>query len=227
MHNTNDNVLITYRPDSLQEDNYIADIEAIIENGAYHSDEVSETDDEKTQEEVSRHIRPKNKREPDHHVIRVYDKPWRSRRVSEWLFYDVYLYYFAHGFFIIQLKKILRQADTVGDTIQHVRVQRKRWYDDALFQDESKPPDDAPEWTISSSYNRDSRTQNEGEGGGGSGSGRRDERESGGGSGLINQNEEGGGGGSGGSRRLLETEVQRRDKGKGISLPSINDLLNH
>ena len=66
MHNTNDDILINYRPDSLQEDNYI---EAIIENGAYHSDEVSETDDEKTQEEVSRHIRLKNKNELDHHVI--------------------------------------------------------------------------------------------------------------------------------------------------------------
>ena len=86
----------------------------------------------------------------------------------------VYLYYFAHGFFIIQLKKILRQADKVGDTIQHVRVQRKRWYDDALYQDESTPPDDAPAWTISSSYNRDNRTR---EGGGGSGSGRQNERE--------------------------------------------------
>jgi len=47
MHNTNDDILINYRPDSLQEGNYIADIEAIIENGAYHSDEVSETDDER------------------------------------------------------------------------------------------------------------------------------------------------------------------------------------
>ena len=58
MHNTNDDddILITYCPDSLQEDNYIADIEAIIENGTYHSDEVSETDDEKTQNEVSRQL---------------------------------------------------------------------------------------------------------------------------------------------------------------------------
>src|SRR6185312_15084934 len=69
MHNTNDDILINYRPNSLQEDNYIADIEAIIENGAYHSDEVSETDDEKTQDEVSRHIRPKNKNESDHHAL--------------------------------------------------------------------------------------------------------------------------------------------------------------
>ena len=41
MHNTNDDILINYCPDSLQEDNYIANIEAIIENGAYHSDEIS------------------------------------------------------------------------------------------------------------------------------------------------------------------------------------------
>ena len=189
----------------------------------------------------------------------------------------VYLYYFAHDFFIIQLKKILRQADKVDDTIQHVRVQRKRWYDDALFQDESTTPDDAPAWTISSSYNRDSRTreggggsgsgrQNEREGGGGSGSGRQDEREggsgsgrvqresgsgsgrqderdigsesgsgqreSGGGSGLINQNEEERGGGSGGNRRLLvegsgQTEEQRWNKGKRISILSITDILNN
>src|SRR5207247_10912967 len=86
IHNNNNNILISYHPDSLQEDNYIANIEAIIENGAYHSDEVSEMDDEKTQEEVSRHIRPKNKNESDHHVIRVYNKPWQSRRVSKWLY---------------------------------------------------------------------------------------------------------------------------------------------
>src|SRR5204863_7489859 len=89
------------------------------------------------------------------------------------LFCSWFLYYIA--------KKILWQPDKVGDTIQHVRVQRKRWYDDALYQDESTPPDDAPAWTISSSYNRDSRTregggesghQNERKGGGGSRSGR-------------------------------------------------------
>ena len=149
---------------------------------------VSETDDEKTQEEVSRHIQPKNKNESDHHVIRVYDKPWRSRRVSKWLFY-IYLYYFAHGFFIIQLKKILRQADKVGDTIQHVRVQRKCWYDDVLFQDELTPPDDALAWTISSSYNCDSHTRGEG-----GGSGRQIEREGGGGSRCV-QRESGSGSG--------------------------------
>ena len=59
MYNINDDILINYRSDSLQEDNYIADIEAIIENGMYHLNKVSETVDKKTQEEVSRHIRPK------------------------------------------------------------------------------------------------------------------------------------------------------------------------
>lgn len=44
----------------------------------------------------------------------------------------------------------------MGDTIQHVKVQRKRWYDDALFKDDSIPPDDAPTWTVSSSYISDS-----------------------------------------------------------------------
>src|ERR1043166_870605 len=102
------------------------------------------------------------------------------------LFCSWFLYYIA--------KKILRQADKVGDTIQHVRIQRKRWDDDALFQDESTPPDDAPAWTISSSYNRDSRTR---EGGGGSGSGRQNEREGGGGSGSGRQIEQEGGSGSG------------------------------
>jgi len=52
MHNTNDDILINYRPDSLQEDNYIVDIEAIIENGAYHSNEVSETDDERRKKKL-------------------------------------------------------------------------------------------------------------------------------------------------------------------------------
>src|SRR5438270_6175615 len=196
MHNTNDDILINYRPDSLQEGNYIADIEAIIENGAYHSDEVSETDDEKTQEEVSRHIWPKNKNESDHHVIRVYDKPWQSRRVSKWLFY-MFILLFCSWFLYYIAKKILWQADKVGDTIQHVRVQRKRWYDDALYQDESTPPDDAPAWTISSSYNRDSHTRGEG-----GGSGRQNEREGGGGSGSGRQNEREGGGESGSGRQI-------------------------
>src|ERR1043166_4173721 len=117
------------------------------------------------------------------------------------LFCSWFLYYIA--------KKILRQADKVGDTIQHVRVQRKRWYDDALFQDESTPPDDAPAWTISSSYNRDSRTR---EGGGGSGSGRQNEREGGSGSGSGRQIEQEGGSGSGRVQREGGSGSGRQDE---------------
>lgn len=83
MYNTNDDILINYRPGRLLGNEYKEDLEAVIANGAYHSDEVSETDDEKTRQEINENIRPKNKDESDHHVIRVYDKPWRSRRVSK------------------------------------------------------------------------------------------------------------------------------------------------
>src|SRR6059058_809373 len=103
----------------------------------------------------------------------------------------LYLSLLFCSWFLYIAKKILWQADKVGDTIQHIRVQRKRWYDDALYQDESTPPDDAPAWTISSSYNCDSCTR---EGGGGSGSGCQIEREGGGGSGRV-QRESGSGSG--------------------------------
>src|ERR1043166_7741160 len=115
------------------------------------------------------------------------------------LFCSWFLYYIA--------KKILRQADKVGDTIQHVRVQRKRWYDHALFQDESTPPDDAPAWTISSSYNRDSHTRGEG-----GGSGRQNEQEGGGGSGSGHQIEQEGGSGSGRVQRKSGSRSGRQDE---------------
>lgn len=81
MFNTNSAILARYRPISLPEQDYKMDIENAI-NSAYHSDEASETDEEKVQEEISQNIRPKNKPDTDMHVLRVYDKPWRSRRVS-------------------------------------------------------------------------------------------------------------------------------------------------
>src|SRR3989440_3629012 len=93
-----------------------------------------------------------------------------------------------------------------SNTIQHVRVQRKRWYDDALFQDESTPPDDAPAWTISSLYNHDSHTRGEGDG-----SARQNKREGGGGSGSSRQIEQKGGGGSGRVQRESGSESGRQD----------------
>ena len=40
----------------------------------------------------------------------------------------------------------------VDTRIQHVKIKRKRWYNDTLYKDSSKPPDDAPEWAISNTY---------------------------------------------------------------------------
>jgi hypothetical protein len=93
MFNTNDDILISYRPDNLSDDEFKEDLELVIASGEYQSDEVSETDGERAQEEITRQIRPKNKRDTDLHVIRVYDKPWRSRRVSK-----IYVIYFVSNF---------------------------------------------------------------------------------------------------------------------------------
>ncbi len=76
MYNTNDDILINYRPGRLSESEYKVDLESVIANGAYHSDEVSETDNEKTQKEINDNIHPKNKEETDRYVIQVYYKLW-------------------------------------------------------------------------------------------------------------------------------------------------------
>jgi hypothetical protein len=39
----------------------------------------------------------------------------------------------------------------VAQSIQHVKVQRKRWYDDASFKDNSAAPENALTWAIASS----------------------------------------------------------------------------
>jgi hypothetical protein len=58
------------------------DCELVFNEGAYHSDEVSETDEELCIKEIDERKRPKNKKETDRHVLHVYDKEWRSTRVS-------------------------------------------------------------------------------------------------------------------------------------------------
>jgi hypothetical protein len=82
MYNTNDPVLLYSQPSSLSDKKYKKDIEELATNGAYHSDEMLETDEEKVQKEIAKNVRPKNKDESDKHVIRVYDKPWRSGKVN-------------------------------------------------------------------------------------------------------------------------------------------------
>ena len=102
MFNTNDDVLTSSRPTSLPEDVYKEDLELIINDGHYHSDEVSETDDEKASEKVDSHIRPKNKASDNNHVIRIYDKPWRSKRVRKvYADYLTLIYSYFYIFFII------------------------------------------------------------------------------------------------------------------------------
>ena len=75
MFNTNDEILLKYHPSGISNRDFKEDIEDLIADEAYHSDERSETDEEKAQEEVDQNNRPKNKAESDFHVIRVYDKP--------------------------------------------------------------------------------------------------------------------------------------------------------
>ena len=82
MFNTNDPLLTKLHPSSINWDDFKEDCESMMNDGKYHSDEISETDEELTRKELVDHVRPKNKRESDKHVIHVYDKPWRSRRVG-------------------------------------------------------------------------------------------------------------------------------------------------
>jgi hypothetical protein len=65
------------------------------------------------------------------------------------------------------LKKILRQADSTAKSIQHIKVQRKRWYDDEALKDDSEPPDDAPTWAVSTSTRRGEGGREGGREGGG------------------------------------------------------------
>jgi hypothetical protein len=72
-------------------DEFKTDIEDIINEPDFHSDEVSETDVEQSKSERRLGIRPKSKKPTDHHVIHVIDKPWRSRRVSSYYFKAIFI----------------------------------------------------------------------------------------------------------------------------------------
>ena len=66
----------------MAEKGFKEDCELVFNEGAYHSDKVSETDEELCIKEIDERKRPKNKKEIDRHVLHVYDKEWRSTRVS-------------------------------------------------------------------------------------------------------------------------------------------------
>ena len=54
---------------------------------------------------------------------------------------------------LLQVKKILCQVDTIGSSIQHIKVQQKRWYDDTIYKnDNSKPLKNVSDWTILTTY---------------------------------------------------------------------------
>lgn len=80
MYTTKSPTFVHLRPDSLTVEKYEKDLEEIVDNKAYHSDEISETDEEMAMKEINELVRPKNKL--DKHVIHVYDKPWRSVEVN-------------------------------------------------------------------------------------------------------------------------------------------------
>lgn len=160
MINTRDKNLEELAP-SISWDDFKDDLEDIINEKGFHSDEVSETDTERTGSERRLKIRPDYKKKDDYHVIHVYDKPWRSRRVSNY-YYNCNLLNFNN--ILIhnnQVKKILRLADEMGEKISHVKCSRKRWYCDAKWADRSKPPLDAPVWSISTSYISDEEGNDE------------------------------------------------------------------
>ncbi|PKC04334.1 hypothetical protein RhiirA5_422382 [Rhizophagus irregularis] len=58
------------------------------------------------------------------------DEPWRSSKA----------------------RRLLRYADETGERIQNIKKSRKRWYNDNLYIENSKPPFDASECTISTTY---------------------------------------------------------------------------
>ena len=82
MFKINDGSLEDLKPSSLSWDDFKKDCEYLTNEGGYHSDEISETDYDLAEKEIRERIRPKNKEDADRHVLHVYDKSWRSCRVS-------------------------------------------------------------------------------------------------------------------------------------------------
>jgi hypothetical protein len=83
LFNVADKELFGLKPQKISDDKFKEDLEKIIGSADYHSDEISETDIDQSQDEIRIGIRPSNRDESDNHVLHVYDKPWRSKRVSK------------------------------------------------------------------------------------------------------------------------------------------------
>ncbi len=78
LFNNNDRTFDKFRPSTIFEDDFKKDCERLFDDRVYHSDEVSETDEELYNKEIKEGKRPKNKKEDDKHVLYIYDKKWRS-----------------------------------------------------------------------------------------------------------------------------------------------------
>lgn len=72
--------ILTDLQSSIEWDEWVEVIRKIIEDSNYHSDEVSESDEEKAQDEKDAMVYPTRK-EDSNHVLHVYDKPWKSSKV--------------------------------------------------------------------------------------------------------------------------------------------------
>jgi hypothetical protein len=79
MLTTGDSILTDLQP-PMKWDEWVDDISKVIEDSNYHLDEVSESDEEKAKSEKDDMIRTARK-EDSNHVLHVYDKSWRSRKV--------------------------------------------------------------------------------------------------------------------------------------------------
>lgn len=75
---------------SIEWDDWIEGLRKVIDDSNYHSDEVSESDAEKAQDEKDNMIRPAWN-EDSNHVLHIYDKSWRSSRVSTNFIYLIVL----------------------------------------------------------------------------------------------------------------------------------------
>jgi len=75
MFNINNSSLKDLQLTSLIWDEFKEDCEILINEGGFHNDEISETDEKLTKKKIKGHIQPKNKNEADKHILHVYNKP--------------------------------------------------------------------------------------------------------------------------------------------------------
>ncbi|CAG8476643.1 1855_t:CDS:2 [Racocetra persica] len=121
----NDTILRNCQPPTLHWNEYLRDLEYAVNDAALQSAEESDTDEELADNERENDERPENILDTNS-VIKVYNKPWRSTRIT----------------------CILHRCDEVTGT----NLIRKRWYDDNYVDYKSRPKKDMPFWWISTRW---------------------------------------------------------------------------